>query len=294
MKSIHLFFLLILVCLKIIGSNSAFANNKPKLLNVYINPNFEFDSESSGGYRIAGTTNLPDGIKMFAFIRRVESGWTDLVNLSVKDGKLSSEILVGHLTRFNKIVSNNYGFKPSNLSSGKYQIYISIVLPSFQPDRVRKILGNNGELLTGSLAMKSIEFEDVKGIGKTIEYLGSIYLDGNQSNEEDNRVGNEELNKVTTLASEKIYQNKVCNHNYSEAEEFRNLACLNSVVKDVYEETMEMSERCRAEGNKLSGLCYAKYMLDDAEKQCYYKESNGKPRSDRYKKFCLKKLGFEN
>lgn len=290
MKSTNSFFPLIIIFLTIICGNSAIANNKPKLLNAYIKPHFEYDSESSGGFRIAGTTNLPDGIKMFALISRIESGWNDFVHIYVKDGKISSEVLVGYLTRANKVVSNNYGFKPTKLSSGEYKIHIFITLPSLQPNHIMKVLGKNGELLIGSLAMKPIEFEDVKGIGKTVDYRGSIFLDGAPSREEDNRLGNEQLEKLTTLASEEIYKNKLCNDNYTGAEKFRDISCLNSVAKNVYEKAMEMSQRCKAEGSALSGLCYARYMLESAEKGCYGKNKS----ANKYTKICLKQLGLEN
>ncbi len=87
--------------------------------------------------RIQGTTNLPTGTELMLSVdERAEGGFHGGSKCSVlADGSFQSEL-----------------FGPANgLDEGAYVAKVLMPIPRVQPDHVRKIIGENGEKLTGPL-----------------------------------------------------------------------------------------------------------------------------------------------
>lgn len=90
-----------------------------------------------GRIRLHGTTNLPASTTlMLSVAERMEGGFIGQTKCSVAaDGSFSSE-----------------GFGPSSgLEDGLYIAEVVMPIPSVQPDDARRVIGDNGENLTGPL-----------------------------------------------------------------------------------------------------------------------------------------------
>jgi hypothetical protein len=118
-------------------------------INVEIS--LAFEKGADGRVRVLGKTNLPQGMSLGLDLRNAESKYFAQDKIEVIDGRIVSSWFSDH-------------GKP--LAAGTYGIEVSSPLPEFQSEAVRKIIGRNGENLSGavrtSMGSKMVEYKTSK------------------------------------------------------------------------------------------------------------------------------------
>jgi hypothetical protein len=89
-------------------------------------------------FKIAGKTNLPNETKLYFSVR------TTKTRAYTKDGLTG--VQNGHFE------TPEFSSNDADLPSGEYYIVVRTESPKYQPESVRRIIGENGEELKGSLA----------------------------------------------------------------------------------------------------------------------------------------------
>jgi len=122
---------------KIIGGKPYYAAIRPRPAAqnaLQVNLDVGMEVNSKGLLRIVGTTNLPGGTCGMLELRCAALGFIDRDSVTVSKGRFAS-----------KWFSMNY----RSLPPGAYAFSFSTSLPGLQPEKVRVIIGNNGENLSG-------------------------------------------------------------------------------------------------------------------------------------------------
>lgn len=268
-------------------SNAQAKTGHEKQLNIYLNPKFEFD-DISKKYRIVGATNLPDGYKISVYIKRKESGWVSgLRDVNVKNGIFYSDFLISLLHSVNK----NGTIPPSELSPGFYNLSFVGALASIQPKTVQKVIGKDGEFLEGKTIKNfNEELKDCVGKngeflkGKVVNILGEnvkcsvsnyvdfrtkIKLDGEESVEADNKVGEKVLEEFVAGTIPLIIANEGVPY-----------------VQRKLASQAEEANLCKQEN--LPGICFAqlkqKWYIEDCQKK-YNADHNEKKLNECLDKF---------
>ena len=96
----------------------------------------QLEKNSSGHVRISGTTNLPNKMDLMVDLRNRLIGYFAQDKVTVASWNFMSAWF------------SNRG---NSLPSGEYEVTISSPLPTFQPESVQKIIGKNGENLSGKV-----------------------------------------------------------------------------------------------------------------------------------------------
>ncbi|WP_417509595.1 hypothetical protein [Methylophaga sp.] len=95
--------------------------------------------QNSGGVRLVGTTNLPEGTVLMGSISAPDNGYFAQDKLRVVGSKFESAV---------------FSNKGMPLSNGIYIAKIVMPLPKLQSDSVKSIIGVSGEYLSGPLVEK--------------------------------------------------------------------------------------------------------------------------------------------
>lgn len=116
---------------------------KPKAKSgnaIHVSINVFLKRNSSGKIRVSARTNLPDNMKFMIGLRNREIGYFAQDKVSVSDGIFES---------------NWFSNRGNALPSGTYEVNVSSPIPDFQPDSVKRIIGNKGENLIGGMIVSS-------------------------------------------------------------------------------------------------------------------------------------------
>lgn len=135
---------LILVLVVVGGSFATkLYTTKNKSLNVEVSCN---KVEEKGKVKVFVTSNLPDNTEIMVSItnewedEEEEYSVYESDKVIVKDGKCETKW---------------FGESIEGLKKGSYEITINTILPNLQPEDVQKVMGENGEYLTGIYVEKS-------------------------------------------------------------------------------------------------------------------------------------------
>lgn len=96
----------------------------------------QLERNSSGEVRVLGNTNLPNQMDLMVDLRNRSIGYFAQDKVNVANGNFTS------------VWFSNRG---KSLPAGTYEVTISSSLPTFQPESVRKIIGKDGENLSGKI-----------------------------------------------------------------------------------------------------------------------------------------------
>ncbi|MCK6465849.1 MAG: hypothetical protein L6Q93_13560 [Phycisphaerae bacterium] len=124
-----------------------------KTLEVVIDANVT--PLENGMVRVKGTTNLPDGMFIWVQLRNSKTDFFNQAKVIVADGAIASEW----------IGENKASGKP--LIAGKYELTVSMPMPDFQPDSVKKVIGKRAELMSG-------KFITVGNYGRELQYKRTV------------------------------------------------------------------------------------------------------------------------
>ena len=138
--------------------------------------NVTITAKAEGGDKpkIAGTTNLPDGIELMVTIRRKESSYSAQSKTRVKGGAFRA---------------GPFSQKGAGLNPGIYTIEVSSPLASLQPPPTWPVIGNDGAKLQGPLVKKSPYG------GKVVEYRTSFKVGGGKSSPDQDRAARAQAEK---------------------------------------------------------------------------------------------------
>jgi hypothetical protein len=106
------------------------AKSKEAIINIQLERN------STGEVRVFGNTNLPNQMELMLDLRNRSIGYFAQDKVNLANGSFTSAWF------------SNRG---KSLPVGTYEVTISSALPSFQPESVRKIIGKDGENLSGKI-----------------------------------------------------------------------------------------------------------------------------------------------
>jgi len=123
---------------------------------------------SQGRISVVGKTNLPDKTKLLISLINEVTGFQAQDKTSVINGEYST-VPIG---------------PKKGLNAGKYLIEVVMLIPATQPESVRKIIGDKGQHLKGSLVKKSswggvsVEYSTfhVIGLQKSISQNESVHI----------------------------------------------------------------------------------------------------------------------
>lgn len=148
----------IVFCLTACGQGSTGASTTQNetstttsLVNISVNIEASATAVDAKHIEIKGTTNLPDDTELNITVEDSKEEWRSQTKAVVSNGAF--------------LISNleiAYGLSPE-----RYKIDITQIVPPFQPESVKKVIGGHGEYLTGALVSDS-------PMGKTAQL--SIYL----------------------------------------------------------------------------------------------------------------------
>jgi hypothetical protein len=111
------------------------AKSKEAIINIQLERN------SSGEVRVLGNTNLPNQMELMLDLRNRSIGYFAQDKVNVANGSFTSAWF------------SNRG---KSLPVGTYEVTISSPLPTFQPESVRKIIGKDGENLSGKIVKNKL------------------------------------------------------------------------------------------------------------------------------------------
>jgi hypothetical protein len=109
----------------------------------------QLETNSSGHVRVLGTTNLPNKMDLMVDLRNRSIGYFAQDKVTIANGNFTSAWF------------SNRG---NSLPSGKYEVTISSPLPTFQPESVQKIIGKNGENLSGKVVKSMLGSKVIEAI----------------------------------------------------------------------------------------------------------------------------------
>jgi hypothetical protein len=114
-------------------------------------------SKGSGSVVVEGTTNLPDGMSLWIELRCEKTGFWNQAVATVKNGRFVSEP-IGENKRSKK-----------KLEKGDYSLEVSMPGPHTQTPEVQRVIGQQGELLSGKLI-------GLGNYGKTLDFKKAVQI----------------------------------------------------------------------------------------------------------------------
>lgn len=141
---------------------------------------YAVENLGNGKYKVACTTNLPDGFKVMVELSNQDIYCVEVLGLPPNTGgdKMTD-------TQIKNMLDNSYGgqdntsvkdgkfevtFGGENLKPGRYDLSISSPMMKLQPEEIKKIFGENGEKLKG-------QFVEDDGIsGRSIRFKKRVVL----------------------------------------------------------------------------------------------------------------------
>jgi hypothetical protein len=116
---------------------------------------FEVLVSSEKKVRIKGKTNLPVGTKLMFAIRDLNGNFLGQDSSYVKND--------------NSFESAEFSNRYAGYQNGTYNAEVTMPVPMVQDEKVKKVIGNNGEYLAGDLIRKN-EFGSIV-VEKTVEFV---------------------------------------------------------------------------------------------------------------------------
>lgn len=171
----------------------------PTILDVKIDESIE---KENGKIRFNIKTNLPDTAELMIGISEVSDlGYIGQTKAIVKNGEAQTEW---------------FSNKGEALRNGKYNLSISMSIPTTQSEEVQKVVGENGEYLKGDLVVKDNGTAHVS-MKKTIT------IDGGASAEDKVASNNNHKEIIARFYNELItkYNSQISNYNELEFDKFR-------------------------------------------------------------------------
>lgn len=134
----------------------------------------------------------PDG-------RVVVSGKTNLPNKTKLSISLINKVVGSNFGGISIVIGGKYSTSPlgpkTGLISGKYTISVAMPLPATQPESVQKIIGKEGQYLSGSLV------EETSWGGKVVKYSAAYIIGSFQDIENAEKKHNEKVLEFTNSIS---------------------------------------------------------------------------------------------
>jgi len=121
-----------------------------------LEPTITVDIETPQRPVVKGETNLPDGTELMVTVSRKESSYSAQDQVVVVGGKFRTQ---------------SFSQKGADLSPGKYSVEVLMPFPAVQSKRVRSVVGERGDKLTGPLVKH-------ERLGSLVKHVSTFQVGG--------------------------------------------------------------------------------------------------------------------
>lgn len=176
-KKYTLFMILVIVCtFAFVGcsDNSVEDSNNTEqqeetISNKKIEVKLDVSADTNNGKPIInGETNLPDGSELMISIRTIATK-EELAELGFSEDEMEETRYTTHgqdkaIVKDGKFTSSTFSKQGEKYDPNEYMVSVSMSLARLQDESVQKIIGSDGENMTGENVV-----EDSDGLGKYVE-----------------------------------------------------------------------------------------------------------------------------